>query len=122
MYKFNLSNIDEKNLKIVEDYLIQERISSEFLEHFARISFQLDFYENTNNDYLLEITELSIIYFNIFLENKELILEIFCLNDEENILKILQNSIKKELITRFKNKIENNLNKYIYKIDKIKKI
>ena len=119
MYKFNLSKIDSDNLKIVEDYL-NKNVSQAFLEHLAEKSFSNDFYDN--HKILIEEIELSIIHFDIFLENKELTLKILSLEDEENILKILENSIKEEFTTRFKNKIENNLNKDIYKIDKIKKI
>lgn len=122
MYKFNLNGIDNENIEIIKDYLNSNRISKFSLEYLAEMSFKENCYENSNFIYFLDSSELSIIHFDIFLKNKETTLKILSLEDEENILLILQISIKEELITRFKDKIENNLKKDDYKIDKIKKL
>lgn len=111
MHRFNLNNVSKHNLEIVENYLISEKISNSFLEHFAEISFYKQFYENTNNLHLLEIIEISIIHYDILLKNKKTVIKILSIEESLNILEILIISIEEENTKRFKNKLETILKK-----------
>jgi len=107
MHRFNLNNVSKQNLQVVENYLNNQIIITVFFEDFAESSITENFYSNQNNLHLIETIELSIIHYEIFLANKELVQKILSLEDKENILEILLISIEEEKTNRFKRKLEN---------------
>lgn len=108
MYRFNLNNVSNHSIEIVENFLNKKSTSWESIEHFADVSLSEDF-DNSNNQYLLDDVELSILHFDIFKQNKKILARLSTDLDTQ-IKEILLISIKEEKIKRFKRKLENNLN------------
>ena len=130
MYRFNLKNVSKYNLEIVEDYLNKNSTTWYSIEHFASISINNEFENNTNNEHLLEIVELSILHYDIFSKNKKFFNDYQTdFKSNSNIYDYLLISIEEENANRFKRKLENicnisdkRLNKDIDLIDKKIKI
>lgn len=118
MYRFNLNNVSNEKIEIVENYLNNEKISYAFFEHFAEISFNDDIYTNSNNESFMEIPELSIIHHEILCKNKNLVMKLCSLEEDKHIIDVLLISIEEEKTKRFKRKLENILNKSDKRLNK----
>lgn len=118
MYRFNLNNVSNENLETVENYLNNEKISPAFFVHFLESSFYTDFENNTNNQTYLEVPELSIIHYEILSKNKALVQKLCSIETEDLEINILKKSIEEEKTKRFKNKLENILDKSDKRLNK----
>lgn len=108
MYRFNLNNVSNEKIEIVENYLNNTSTNWYSIEHFASISINNEFENNTNNQHLLEKIELSILHYDIFIKNKKFFNDYQTdFKSNSNIYDYLIISIEEEKTKRFKNKLEN---------------